>query len=149
VGCEEVWGGREHKYISTGSLQWEELPSGPRRRFRGPSHLEGGGPDGCADWGGVALAVILGHQINSKVGFYIHLKKINRPAVLYVTISLLRIFAVCEVHTVPLRRGTTGWLLSLAFLVRFTPKQPITGKKGKKPSGEQQRRIPLQDGQVQ
>jgi len=29
------------------------------------------------------------------------------------------------------------------------PKQPFTGKKGKKPSGEQQRRIPLKDGQVQ
>jgi len=28
-----------------------------------------------------------------------------------------------------------------------TPKQPFTGKKGKKHSGEQQRRIPLQDGQ--
>jgi len=32
-----------------------------------------------------------------------------------------------------------------------TPKYPFTGKekKGKKPSGEHQKRIPLQDGQVQ
>jgi len=30
-----------------------------------------------------------------------------------------------------------------------TPKQPFTGKKGKKPSGEQKRMIPLQDGQEQ
>jgi len=28
-------------------------------------------------------------------------------------------------------------------------RQPFTGKKGKKPSGEKQRRIPLRDGQKQ
>jgi len=44
---------------------------------------------------------------------------------------------------------TTSLTVDLTLDQEQLPKNPFTGKKGKKPSGEQKRRIPLQDGQVQ
>jgi len=42
---------------------------------------------------------------------------------------------------------TTSLTFDLTSDQKKLPKNPFTGEKGKKPSGEQQRRIPLQDGQ--